>query len=307
MTAIKRSDITGSAILQQYLNKVTLENFRPNLHFYEMGTKSMYQDGYNTIAWARFTKLAVSVASATLTDGTTPSDTAFDATLVTVSPTQYGIVVRFADMLLKTAGINFLTGAMTEVGANMAEIVDKVIQTEVMGGTNVIYTSVDHSSRATLDNTDLMAGRYLNKAVTTLETNNAPKIDGYYVALMHPKAVYDLKSDTAVTGWLEAHKYAQPENIFKGEIGAINGVRVINTSSVQTITSTVTVFPTLVMGKGAYGVADLQGLQSFVNLPTVSDSDPLAQRASVGAKVAFAAKRLQESAMVRLESGTSFA
>jgi len=35
-------------------------------------------------------------------------------------------------MLLKTAGINFLTGAMTEVGNNMAEVIDKVIQTEIM-------------------------------------------------------------------------------------------------------------------------------------------------------------------------------
>lgn len=307
MTAIKRSDVTGSWVLQQLLNKKALENFRPSLHFYDMWEKSMYWDGYNTIGWARFTKLDVSVATATLTDGTTPNDTAFDATLITTTPTQYGIVVRFSDMLLKTAGVNFLMGAMTEVGNNMAEIIDKVIQTEIMAGTNVEYTSADHSSRVTLDNTDIMAGSYLTHAVTTLETASAPKIEGYYVGVMHPKVVYDLKNDTAVSGWLEAHKYTTPENIFKGEIGAINGVRVVNTPSVQTFASTVTVYPTLVMGRGAYGVANLEGLQTYVNLPTVSDSDPLAQRASVGAKVAFSAKRLQEDSMVRMESGTAFA
>jgi len=147
-----------------------------------------------------------------------------------------------------------------------------------------------------------MLGSYLTHAVTTLETNLAPKVDGYYVGIMHPKVTYDLKNDAAVTGWLEAHKYTTPENIFKGEIGAINGVRVVNTNSVQTFASTVTVYPTLVMGRGAYGVANLEGLQTYVNLPAVSDSDPLAQRASVGAKVSFSSKRLQEDSMIRLES-----
>ena len=307
MSALKRWDITGSAILQQLLNKKALENFRPGLHFYDMWEKSVYWDGYNTIAWARFTKLDVTVANATLSDGVTPNDTAFDATLVTTTPTQYGLVVRLSDMLLKTAWINFLTGAMTEVWANMATIIDKVIQTEIMAGTNVKYTSTDHNTRATLDNTDTMLGSYITHAVTTLETNSAPKIDGYYVGIMHPKVTYDLKNDTNVTGWLEAHKYTTPENIFKGEIWAINGARIVSSPSVQTFASTVTVYPTLLMWRGAYGVANLDALQTYMNMPKVSDSDPLAQRASVGAKVAFSAKRLQEDSMIRMESWTTFA
>jgi hypothetical protein len=48
-------------------------------------------------------------------------------------------------------------------------------------------------------------------------------------------------------------------------------------------------------------------MQSFITPRTASDSDPLAQRVKVGAKIAFVAKRLQENAMVRIESGTSFA
>lgn len=89
MAAIQRGDVTGTEVLQTLLNKATLENFRPQRYFYDLGEKSMYGDGYNTIAWARFTKLNVTVANATLTDGVTPSDTAFNATTVTTTPTQY--------------------------------------------------------------------------------------------------------------------------------------------------------------------------------------------------------------------------
>jgi len=95
--------------------------------------------------------------------------------------------------------------------------------------------------------------------------------------------------------------------MIKGEIGAINGVRIVVSSNVQTFASTVTVYPTLVCGRGAYGVPSLNSLRTFITPRTASDSDPLAQRVKVGAKVAFVTKRLQENAMVRIESGTSFA
>jgi len=310
MTAIKRWDITGTGILQQLLQKTTLENFRPARYFYEMGEKSMYGNGYNSIGWARFTKLNVSIANATLDDGVTPSDTAFDATLITTTPTQYGIVVRFSDMLLKTAGVNFLTGAGVEVGNNMGEIIDKVIQTEVMGGTNVTYCSTTNTSRATLNldtDGDTMAATYVNKAAVKLKSRSVPTFGGYYMGIAHPHVVYDLREDTSNSGWIEAHKYAQPNEIFTGEVGALHGVRMVDTALVQTFASTETVYPTLIFGRGAYGVADLEKLQTTLVLPTANDSDPLAQRASVGAKVAFSAKRLQEDAMERLESVTSFA
>lgn len=307
MWAIKRWDITGSGILQQLLQKTTLENFRPARYFYEMGEKAMYGDGYNTIAWARFTKLNVSVSTATLTDGVTPLDTAFDATLVTTTPSQYGLVVRFSDMLLKTAGVNFLVGAGKEIGANMGEIIDKVIQTEIMAGDNVTYCSTDHASRATLDTTDLLIATYVNKASVKLKARSVPTFNGYYMAVAHPHAIYDLRSETGTGSWLDAHKYAQPAEIFNGEVGALHGVRFVETALVQTFASGTTVYPTLVFGRGAYGVANLDTLQTYLTLPTATDSDPLAQRASVGAKVAFSAKRLQEDAMERLESGTAFA
>ena len=89
--------------------------------------------------------------------------------------------------------------------------------------------------------------------------------------------------------------------------GTEKGIPKVVSPNVKTFTSTVTVYPTLVMWRWAYWVPTLNSLQSFITPRSASDSDPLAQRVKVWAKVAFVSKRLQEKAMVRLESWTSFA
>lgn len=305
MAAITRWDI-NSGVLQTWLYRTTLKNFEPNLYFYQMGEKPTFEDGYNTVSWAKFTQLNVTVANSTLTDWVTPSETAFNATAITATPTEYGIYVNLSSMLLDTSAINFVSGAAVEVGSNLARIVDQVVQTEVMWGSNVIYSG-NATSRATVDNTDVLAGVDLIKAYTKLQAESAPMIDGYYVGIVHPHNIFDLKKESAITGFIEASKYVQPEKMIKGEIGALNGVRLVVSPNVKTFASTATVYPTLVVGRGAYWVPTLNSMQSFITPRTASDSDPLAQRVKVGAKIAFVAKRLQENAMVRIESGTSFA
>ena len=83
------------------------------------------------------------------------------------------------------------------------------------------------------------------------------------------------------------------------------GVRVIKSAFIQTFASTVTVYPTYVVGEGAYGVPMLQKLQAYITPRSASDSDPLAQRVKVGAKVAFESIILQQDALVRIESASS--
>jgi N4-gp56 family major capsid protein len=154
-------------------------------------------------------------------------------------------------MLLDTSAINFVSGAAVEVGSNLARIVDQVVQTEVMAGSNVIYSG-GATGRADVDNTDLLAGVDLIKAYTKLQAASAPMIDGYYVGIVHPHNIFDLKKESAITGFIEASKYVQPEKMIKGEIGALNGVRLVVSPNVKTFASTVTVYPTLVVGRGAY-------------------------------------------------------
>ena len=64
----------------------------------------------------------------------------------------------------------------------------------------------------------------VNKAATILKKNRVPRINGKYYAVIHPSVAMDLRNSE---GWLEAHKYAQPGEIYNGEIGELHGVRFI--------------------------------------------------------------------------------
>lgn len=289
----------GANYLQTKLYKTLLENFEPNLYFYEMGEKPMVEDGIGTVSWAKPSKLSVTAAGATLTEGVAPASTSFSYTVISTTPTQYGVFVEISDRLLKASPTKILANAGAEVGANLARIIDQVIQTTVNAGTNVIYGGAA-VNRAALGAADIATATKLRIAQVKLSALDAPLIGGYYVGIAHPFVLGDLRGE-ANGAWIEFSKYTTPDKLFKGEIGALHGVRLVSSSNVQTFASTVTVYPTLIMGKGAYGVTEWSSLETIYR-PLGSGADPLNQVASVGAKVDFSAVRLQESAMVRLET-----
>lgn len=305
MTQIVRNDL-NAGLLQTWLYRKTLENFEPNLYFHKLGELPTVESGYNTVSWAKFDQIAASsvTTGTTSTDGTTPADTAFNATAITADCVQYRIVVSMSDLVIENNVIPFFAGATRAVGDAMARKIDAVIQTEVMAGTNVYYASATQERTALLASHVLTAG-LLNKASAKLESFDAPKFNGMYVAVITPAQLYDLRNDTTAGGWLDTNKYANPEQIFKGEIGALFGIRIVVSSHVQTFASSTTVHPCIVLGRGAFGVGSWQSLRVYATPAVPSDSDPLAQRRKVGAKVAFAAKRLQENAMVRIETGAT--
>lgn len=302
MTVTKAT--SGSGYLQTKLNKKLLENFEPNLFFAKMWEKPMISNGIGTISWAKASKLSVTAATATLTEGTTPSTTAFTYATISTTPTQYGIFVTISDRLIKAAPTAILNDAAKEVGSNMARIIDQVVQTEIMAGTNVLYAGTGNSARADLASTDYLVGANVKNGVVKLRSEDAPTVDGtYYLAALHPFVAGDLQGETN-GAWIEFSKYTTPDKLFKGEIGALYGARFAESSNIQTFASTTTVYPTLVMGKGAYGVNNWSSLEAIYQ-PLGSGNDPLKQRATVGSKVDFSAKRLQEDCLVRLESAAT--
>jgi N4-gp56 family major capsid protein len=304
-TALTRSELSAG-VLQTWLKREVLENFEPNLYFYKGGEQPTVEAGYNTLGWAKFSQVdedSVTEGSDT-TDGVTPASIDFDATVITVTPKQYRVVISLSDMLIGLNVINFLSGAAREVGAAMARRIDKEVQTVIMAGTNVIYAG-GQSARSTLAATHVLTAALLNRANALLESRYAPKVDGYYMGYAHPFQIYDLRTESGSGNWLEVNKYATPDKIFKGEIGMLSNIRIVMAPFIQKFSSTVDVYPCLVLGKGAYGVGTFQTLQTYLTPAVASDSDPLAQRRKVGAKVAFGTKILQQNAMLRIETGVT--
>lgn len=292
----------GAGVLQNKLSKTIIKNLEPELAFYNFGMKPVEAlKGFGTVSWLAPTKLSVSVATATITEGTNPASQAFTIASVSATPVQYGIYVELSDRLMNAAPVDVMQLASVEIGANMGRIIDQIVQTEVMAGTKVFYAN-SRANRAAVTATDILTETDVKKASTYLRTAGAKTYDGDYVCICHTYQGSDLRSATGA--WMEASKYTMPENFFNGETGKMHGVRFVESGNVQTFASTVTVYPALFLGKQAYGIAEISALESVINSPKTYGG-ALQLVGSIGAKIDFVAKRLNEAAMIRLETGAA--
>ena len=204
-----------------------------------------------------------------------------------------------------------------KLASQAGRTMDSITRDVLAGGTNVLYapkqsadgTETAVTSRAGLDKTCTLTPKLFFQAAAQLGAMNADPIGDSYIAIIHPYAAYDLKTSRE---FIEVHKYADPEAMFRGEIGKLGNIRFIETSEAKiwkdaTCPAGLAVFGTLVLGAHAYGVTELEGggLEHIVKQLGYGD-DPLNQRASVGWKGMRAAERLVEQYMIRIESVSSY-
>ena len=292
--------------MQNKLKEEVLKNLEPELFFAKYGQKSTTPNGYLTVSWARIDQLTRTIAQATLTEGVTPTDVDQTVTVVQATPVQYGIGVVMSDLLLKTTPVRDLVPRVGKnIADNMMRIIDKVIQAQLITGTNVIYAN-GRANRAALIAGDVVTGSDIGKANTKLRSLNANPISmGCYVGIFHSFVAGDIRN-TSAGFWLEANKYTTNETILNGEVGKLNGIRILETSNIDTVSSGVTVYPSYILGMDAYGVSDWQQMETFYkDLGSAGTADFLNQRATAGAKVSFAAKILDNNAFLRIESAAT--
>jgi N4-gp56 family major capsid protein len=222
---------------------------------------------------------------------------------------QYGGYITLSDVLLLTAIDNNLVQATKLLGAQAGATLDTITREVLNGGTNVIYAG-GKESRTTLDETSLLMVDDIKKAVRLLKSQNAEKINGDWVGIIHPDISYDLTNDPA---WKDVKTYSDPSDIYEGEIGKLYGVRFVETTEAKIWAKagagSRAVYSTLILGDNAYGVTEISGggLQHIVKqLGSAGTGDPLDQRATAGWKATKVAERLVENYMVRIESASTF-
>ncbi len=112
---------------------------------------------------------------------------------------------------------------------------DGLIRDALYTGANVKYSQ---KGQVAASRADLVAGstfdvNLVRDAAEFLATNKAPKFNGdAYICFVHPHQGRTLRSDPA---WIDVRIYAQPDQIFNGEIGRIEDVRFIETTNVAYI------------------------------------------------------------------------
>ena len=285
-----------------YYDKNLIEEAKANLVHDQFGQKrNIPKNGGKKIEFRKFASLPK--ATTPLTEGVTPNGKKLAATSIEAEVKWYGDYVVQSDVLELTAIDNTIVEATKVLGRQAGMTLDTVVRNVLQGGTNVFYAPKSDgtpvTSRDDLDNTCKMTVDLVNRVVAFLKKNNAPKIDGSYVAIIHPLVAYDLLSDPL---WIDAHKYATPDNIYEGELGKVGGVRFVESTEAKIYSDGV--FGCLFMGDGAYGTTEVEGggLQTIIKQKgSAGTADPLDQRSSIGWKGGKTAEILVEPYLIRVE------
>ena len=292
-----------------FYDKTLIDEAGPNLVHEQFGQKRpIPANGGKTIEFRKFASLEKAVEA--LTEGVTPNGKSLTVTAVDATLAQYGDYITQSDMLELTAVDNTIVEATKLLGRQAGATLDTVVREVLQAGSNVTFCPKVENGVETeiLYRKDLTEGCQLTvdvvmQVVAKLRANNAPTINGKYVAIIHPYVAYDLMRDPE---WVSAHKYADPEKLFTGEIGELAGVRFVQTTEAKTYKmGDYGIFTTLFMGADAYGITEVEGggLQIIIKQKGSSGTaDPLDQRSSVGWKAIRTAKLLVDNYLVRVES-----
>lgn len=300
--------------MKTFYDMTLIDEATANLVHDQFGQKRpIPANGGKTIEFRKFAPLAK--ATTPLTEGVTPDGKSLSVSTITATVAQYGDYITQSDVLELTALDNTILEATKLLGRQAGTTLDTVVRNVLQSGTNVTYcpkvasdgTETAVTSRSGLDKTAQLTVKVIQQVVAKLRGQNAPTINGKYVAIVHPYVAYDLMRDPE---WIDAHKYAQPDNIYEGEIGEIAGVRFVQTTEAKIYSGTgcpsgLGVFATLIFGDGAYGVTEITGggLQTIVKQKgSAGTADPLDQRSSVGWKAIKTAELLIPNYLVRVES-----
>ncbi|MDR2671386.1 MAG: N4-gp56 family major capsid protein [Oscillospiraceae bacterium] len=172
-----------------------------------------------------------------LQEGVTPSGQKLVMSILRAEVSQYGGYIELSDILLLTAIDDNLVQATRLLGSQAGRTLDTITREVLNGGTNVQYGSKGKTARyqllggdgdPTLD--DYLDVPAIKRAVRTLKSMNAPRINGSYVAIIHPDCTFDFWSDK---NWVDVKTYSDPEGIYEGELGRMYGVRFVETTEAK--------------------------------------------------------------------------
>ena len=288
--------------LKTFYDTELLENARVELFYAQFAKKqNLPANRGKTVEWRKWNTFE---KAGQLKEGVIPTGQKFGMSSKTGSINQYGTYAAITDTLELRAYDDVILGATEEMGASAAETQEKLIRDALLTNTNVLYCDNINKSTgefvstptycatmgaAEADGWSLLTPDMVAKSVTKLKKDRVPTINGKYYAVIHPSVAYDLRKSKE---WIEAHKYAKPDEIFNGEIGELHGVRFIENVFAPILGGTTyknksggVTYATYFFGKDAFGIIDPEGgaLQMIVKDKS-EIGGPLNQFSTIGYK-----------------------
>lgn len=287
--------------------------------------KPMPKNKTETISWRR--PDVFSAADTPLSEGVTPSSTAFTFTDITATMRQYGMIVEVTDKIEDLHTDPVISIIAEQVGENIGRTIEKITFGVLRAGTNVFYaTGAARSSvntavtlnkiRAVVRNLKSNKAMPITRVLDGSPNFQTKPVEAAYVCVVHTHLEADLRG---LAGFTPVSEYGQRRTVHDYEFGSIEDVRFVCSpdlapftdaggtagSMVTTSGTSADVYPMLFFGKEAYGTVPLRGMgavePTILRPGTVDKADPLGQRGYVGFKTWYTAAILNQSWMARLE------
>lgn len=309
--------------LKTFYDTELLENARAEMIFLQFANKQKLPKNHgNKVEWRKWNTFA---RAEKLEEGVIPTGQKFGMSTKTGTVEQYGTYAALTDVLEMRAYDPVILGATEEMGASAAETQEVLVRDALLTGLNVVYCDnitlateavVDTpTSPTTMEDAEgkrsVLTAAMVAKIVAKMKKDRVPKINGSYVAIIHPSVAHDLRQSK---GWVEPHTYASVKEIFKGEIGELHGVRfvedalapVLKDSTYKSKADTA-VYATYFLGLNGYGVVDPEGGSLEMIVKGKEHGGPLNQFSTVGYKFETnGATILYPERVVRVMSCSSF-
>lgn len=305
----------SETVKDRYYNKLFLKIAEAKLIHKQLGQMNQKiekgEGGYGTgvLHWTKWVNLALVTAGQG--EGVPTTANPLSAVMVTGSTAQYDNAVSISDILAYASFGDIMQGAVERLAYNAGLSIDTLIRNAIyMSGTQRLATGA--ASITAIPSTAYLTVNELKKAVRTLRRSDTPELaDGFYVAAVHPDALYDLMTDTTTGGWIDVQKYTDNAPLLRGEVGRIAGVRFLESSNAgyaaqgtlaaSGVAATSSLYVTPFFGRDAYGVSELQGLKTYIkDFSSGGTGDPTEKVSTAGWKCTFGTTVLNSSFYVSL-------
>ena len=307
------SGTATAAIKNRYYDELFLLRAEQQMVNKQLGQRNRKvptgQGGYGTgvVYFTRWTNLPNVTAGQG--EGVPTTAVQLTATNITGSTAQYDAAVSVSDLMAYTSFGDVMKQAVELLAYNAGISIDGVILKEIQASGTMQAATGLGSNWTAIPATGTLSIAEIKRSVRTLDRNNAFKqSDGFYVATVHPDALYDLMSDATTGGWIDANKYTEgnASKLLNGEVGRLHGVRFLKSTNQYVVGSSCatnsavlassSIYVSSVFGREAFGVTDLQNLKTYVkNFDSGGTGDPTEKVATAGWKTTFGAASLNSA------------
>lgn len=302
----------------EVIRKKALETIEQNLVMLDLcQLQDFPKNEGRTIAF--YTHNRLSAETTALTEGVVPAEGSLTITQITANLAQYGSFVKLSDWTQDILVMPAMEPARDRIEHQARLTVDRLILNELDSNLPNQFANGE-SALSAVGSSDVCTAKELLKAAITMKKNDVMPLRGDdYVAVLHPAMIGDLFNDSNVGSYNDVHKYTDAKPLLTGEVGRVYGVRVLESSNIQSTTTgtegSATVYSCPIIGKDACGAVRLGGKNFEIKIKepgSAGSADPLDQIGSVGWKLnGFVAKYLGNVGSnphrgVRLRAGSQY-